>query len=298
MFTSQDVFPDTATERKILSMAIRCPSEGCEWIGELKNREDHLRECPMFRVACHNYCGLLITRETVLTHVRDECPLTLVSCPYAGMGCEATVSRQAMESHLNTAMNLHLNLACVRFQKTIVELVETRSQLQATRLQLERTKEELDTTTFVWKIDGFGEIFREAMAGRNQTINSDPFYTKNGTGCYGYKLKVQISPNDQRTNQLSVFIIVMKGEYDAILPWPFTKKVKFTLIDQQADLDQRRNETAELFEQNISNLARPVTDENRGRGIVNFISHQALFTRRYIVDDTLFLQVEISKPSK
>ena len=39
MFTSQDVFPDTATERKILSMAIRCPSEGCEWIGELKNRE-------------------------------------------------------------------------------------------------------------------------------------------------------------------------------------------------------------------------------------------------------------------
>ena len=202
-----------------------------------------------------------------------------------------------MESHLNTAMNLHLNLACVRFQKTIVELAETRSQLQATRLQLERTKEELDTTTFVWKIDGFGEIFRQAMAGRNQTINSDPFYTKNGTGRYGYKLKVRISPNDQRTNQLSVFIIVMKGEYDAILPWPFTKKVKFTLIDQQADLDQRRNETAELFEQNISNFARPVRDENRGRGIVNFISHQALFTRRYIVDDTLFLQVEISKPS-
>ena len=144
-----------------------------------------------------------------------------------------------MESHLNTAMNLHLNLACVRFQKTIVELAETRSQLQATRLQLERTKEELDTTTFVWKIDGFGEIFRQAMAGRNQTINSDPFYTKNGTGRYGYKLKVRISPNDQRTNQLSVFIIVMKGEYDAILPWPFTKKVKFTLIDQQADLDER-----------------------------------------------------------
>ena len=35
----QDVFPDKATERKILSFAIKCPSDGCEWTGELRNKE-------------------------------------------------------------------------------------------------------------------------------------------------------------------------------------------------------------------------------------------------------------------
>jgi len=35
----QDVFPDRATERKILSFAIKCPSEGCYWTGELRSKE-------------------------------------------------------------------------------------------------------------------------------------------------------------------------------------------------------------------------------------------------------------------
>lgn len=246
---------------------------------------------------CPNNCGHSVSRETVLTHIRDECPLAVVSCPYTRVGCDTVIQRQTVEPHLQNGLNLHLNLACLKLNETIVELEETKRQLQTTRLQLDRTKEELDKTTFIWKISGFSGILTQAIAGRIQSINSIPFYTKNGTGDYGYRLKVRILPNGSTPNHLSVFIIVMKGEYDAILPWPFHKRVNFTLIDQQPDLNQRRNETAELFEQNIANFERPVTEENTGRGILNFISHVALFTRRYIVDDTLFLQVEIFSPS-
>ena len=39
LFVFQDVFPDKGTERKILSFAIKCPSEGCEWTGELRSKE-------------------------------------------------------------------------------------------------------------------------------------------------------------------------------------------------------------------------------------------------------------------
>ena len=35
----KDIFPDKATERKILSLAIKCPSQGCDWAGELRNKE-------------------------------------------------------------------------------------------------------------------------------------------------------------------------------------------------------------------------------------------------------------------
>ena len=34
-----DVFPDKATERKILSFTIKCRNEGCEWTGELREKE-------------------------------------------------------------------------------------------------------------------------------------------------------------------------------------------------------------------------------------------------------------------
>ena len=35
----QDVFPDKATERKIMSLAIMCPNDGCDWTGELRDKE-------------------------------------------------------------------------------------------------------------------------------------------------------------------------------------------------------------------------------------------------------------------
>ena len=35
----KDVFPDKATERKILSLAIKCPSKDCDWTSELKIKE-------------------------------------------------------------------------------------------------------------------------------------------------------------------------------------------------------------------------------------------------------------------
>ncbi|XP_022804798.1 TNF receptor-associated factor 4-like [Stylophora pistillata] len=156
----RDVFPDTATERKILTLAIRCPREGCEWTGELRNKEEHLTQCG----TCPNNCGHSVSRETVLTHIRDECPLAVVSCPYTRVGCDTVIQRQTVEPHLQNGLNLHLNLACLKLNETIVELEETKRQLQTTRLQLDRTKEELDKTTFIWKISGFSGIFTQAIA--------------------------------------------------------------------------------------------------------------------------------------
>ena len=153
---------------------------------------------------------------------------------------------------------------------------------------------------FPWRIDSFSEFLKEAKNGRKERIQSDPFYTKTETESYGFKLRVCIYPNglgDYKKTHLSVIVVVMKGEYDAILRWPLIKTVKFTLIDQQGDPDQRENVTRVFSTENIPSFARPETEENMGWGIHNFISHLKLHSRRYIVNDTLFLQVEISPPS-
>ena len=46
---SKDIFPDKATERKILSFIIKCSSDGCEWTGELREKEVWY-----MRMECHH----------------------------------------------------------------------------------------------------------------------------------------------------------------------------------------------------------------------------------------------------
>ena len=193
-----------------------------------------------------------------------------------------------MESHLESATRVHLDLACVKLNNTEDELNKAKDKLK--KIEAKSVKH---TNVFLWRIDGCKEILKQA---KNKEKESDPFYTKTETDGYGYKLKVKIylgGCGDGENTHLSVFIIVMKGEYDAILPWPFKRKVKFTLIDQQEDPSQRKNHTFELFEKNHPNFARPLKEENIGWGWSQFISHENLNSRRFIVDDTLFLQVEI-----
>ena len=179
-------------------------------------------------------------------------------------------------------MKPHLDLACVKWKET---------------------QEKLDTRLFIWKINNFSEILRQAKTGERYGIFSSSFYTARAES-YGYKLVVSVYPNGEgsgQTTHLSVFITLMRGEYDAILPWPFKKKVKFTLIDQQEDPVEREDVAYQLTctPGNIPEcFARPPKKGNStGYGTTKFISHKKLHSRRYIVDDTLFLQVEVGPSS-
>ena len=148
---------------------------------------------------------------------------------------------------------------------------------------------------FTWKIGSFRELLRKAKSGEQTDLYSSPFYR------YGYKFKLLISPNGQgdgKDTHLSIFIIIMKGEYDATLTWPFNKNVTFTLIDQQEDANARESivETLSANERSRKYFSRPMEDENSGWGYPTFASQEILQKRRYIVDDTIFIQVQIGSP--
>jgi hypothetical protein len=94
---------------------------------------------------------------------------------------------------------------------------------------------------------------------------------------------------------VSVFIFILQGEYDAILPWPFTRKVKFILLDQKAKLSQRKN--IEMILNPVQGMnesfGRPKTHANSGNGFSTFVSHEVLRNENYLVDGAIFLQVEV-----
>jgi len=159
---------------------------------------------------------------------------------------------------------------------------------------MQRSKTE--SPVFLWKISPFSEMLRQAKSGRNNKMDSEPFYT----GPYGYKLKVSVNPNGDgsgKNTHLSAFVIIMKGEYDAVLTWPFHQKITFTLIDQQDNKDERENIVMH-FRANpkLENFARPAVEENPGRGYARFVSHEKLRSRRYLVDDSLFIRVDVDSP--
>ena len=191
-------------------------------------------------------------------------------------------------------MRLHLDLACVKLYKTEVLFRETTKKLEEKISALENKPLQCQGV-YTWRISGFREILRKNTAGSK--MYSAPFYT----GENGYKVRLRLYPNGTRSGKnthLSLFLTVMKGEYDPILPWPFHKKLIFMLIDQQQNLDEREDIVRSLITEpeDKASGARPVTEENRGRGFPRFVSHDELEEEGYFVDDTIFIQVKVVPP--
>ena len=223
--------------------------------------------------------------------------------------CSLKVERQNLEKHLLDRTSSHLSLACkklvsfrkefddekAKFKKQIDDLKKDNDILIRKLSAQEKgtSKPKMETPTFVWKLSAFSEMLLQAKRGRNVKIHSTPFYT----APFGYKLKLSVKPNGDgsgKNTHLSVFVIVMKGEYDGMLLWPFNQRVSFTLIDQQESSDERENIVMHFGARtNPENFVRPVSEENPGRGFARFVSHEKLKTRQFIVEDTLFIQVDV-----
>lgn len=142
----------------------------------------------------------------------------------------------------------------------------------------------------MWKIRDYNQRKQDAKAGKTNSLYSQPFYT----GPYGYKMCARVYLNGDgmgNGTHLSLFFVVQKGEYDALLPWPFKQKVTLMLLDQQNGsrhvVDSFRPDTTS------SSYQRPVTEMNIASGCPLFISHVVLETPTYLRDDTIFIKVVV-----
>ena len=153
---------------------------------------------------------------------------------------------------------------------------------------------------FVWRVSNFEQRFQDAQSGKAVNVYSAPFYT----GRYGYKLCARVYPNGDGIGQgshMSVFLAVMKGDYDALLPWPFQRKVTIELINQDAGLRPDARHIRESFKPDLysDSFTRPKFNMNPASGVPRFIPLEALLTRQresFLKDDTLFIRITIDKP--
>uniref|UniRef100_A0A669E092 TNF receptor-associated factor n=1 Tax=Oreochromis niloticus TaxID=8128 RepID=A0A669E092_ORENI len=144
--------------------------------------------------------------------------------------------------------------------------------------------------TLIWKIRDYKRRKQDAVAAKTLSLYSQPFYT----GYFGYKMCARVYLNGDgmgKGTHLSLFFVVMRGEYDALLPWPFKQKVTLMLMDQGPS----RKHLGDAFkpDPNSSSFRRPVAEMNIASGCPLFVSQNVLETGTYIKDDTIFIKVTV-----
>ncbi|XP_030636485.1 TNF receptor-associated factor 3 [Chanos chanos] len=144
--------------------------------------------------------------------------------------------------------------------------------------------------TLIWKIRDYKRRKQEAVAGKTLSLYSQPFYT----GYFGYKMCARVYLNGDgmgKGTHLSLFFVVMRGEYDALLPWPFKQKVTLMLMDQGPS----RKHLGDAFkpDPNSSSFRRPVAEMNIASGCPLFVAQTVLENGTYIKDDTIFIKVTV-----
>ncbi|XP_006820837.1 TNF receptor-associated factor 2-like [Saccoglossus kowalevskii] len=141
----------------------------------------------------------------------------------------------------------------------------------------------------LWKITDFARKRRDAISGRKPSIYSPYFFTSH----HGYKLCARLYLNGDgmgKGNHVSLFFVVMKGEYDAILKWPFRLKVTLMWLDQS-----NREHVIDAFrpDPSSSSFKRPTGDMNIASGCPLFMPLSVIDSGRceYVKDDTAFIRI-------
>ena len=167
------------------------------------------------------------------------------------------------------------------FRESFSELVLMVQTLQATSYDGE----------FIWKIPEVARRLKEARIGKTISLYSAPFFTSR----FGYKMCLRLYLNGDGSGKgthLSYFLTIMKGEYDALLRWPFQQMVTLILLDQD-----KKNHIIQRFrpEPSSSSFWKPEGEMNVASGCPKFAPLSVLDLPSYVKNNTLFLKILVDK---
>jgi TNF receptor-associated factor 4 len=285
--------------------------------------DKHVPVCPEKIVACPNKCGLTeIHRNLIEDHLLNTCPLTEINCTYHSVGCKVQLLRKDLPTHVADNLAVHMSLQQEAMSKeldqlktrlaeqetknsaTVYKLEQSNAQIRMLegevvkfkmlKIEVERLKLEQLSFHSHLKVAPVNLFLAEFTPKRknNQIWKSGPFYTHP----QGYKICLKIYTNgngDGLGTHVSVFVYLMRGEFDFNLKWPFEGGVFVRLLNQ--------NDTKRYFQDvirmNKTTLAQgsgaQVTDGSiakSGFGLHKFISH-AKIAPNYLKNDTLCFEV-------
>lgn len=302
------VFHDKSAGRFILSQQVRCPTKdtfnaACPWSGQYCQVTSHLDECtfvPGFaRVAMQNAMRIAADRRAVQKYeeLKKETArqINQVKQEWGDkVNAMERLSNQRNLTLMEKNDELETRLNYLSSQLAVLRLTTTRSAVAHAASSSTVTEEESPrfyNGTLFWKITNWSIKHQRAKSNLNQNpLESPPFYTSKS----GYKMRMKLYPNGDQEGKgthVSVYFQIMKGEFDAILTWPFKRKINVMLLDQS-----NREPYVDAFHPNplSSSFQRPEQEYNIPMGMPMFIPQGDLKKYAYLQDDTMFFKVFVN----
>ncbi|CAB0020627.1 unnamed protein product, partial [Nesidiocoris tenuis] len=172
------------------------------------------------------------TMRTAISDTEKDIMSSMVYCIHHKEGCKWSDQLRKLKSLRGTSMDRHLEESTQQHLALMCNLV-TRQQHQINSLKNAMNRLSLNTSgTLVWRIADFAAKMAEAQGKEGIELISPSWYTSQ----FGYKLQASLFLNGNGTGEgthLSLYIKLLPGEYDALLKWPFSHTVAFTLFDQK-----------------------------------------------------------------
>ena len=282
-------FPNKGLQQSLYSFKVSCThkEKRCDWTGELGQLEKHLNV---------NYSKV----ENQL----DGCDYVELGCLYFVAGCEKKLNRKEMRKHLEENLVLHTSMLAAsnaKFLTTISQLQTEnrtlRSHLKHVQGQNEQLQREMRTLKQSIHVRGpttsgpveFTMVNYHHLKRTGKNWISPPFYTH----AQGYKFCLDVAPKGHGFGQgayLSVYVHLMRGEFDEELEWPFRGSITFQLCSQTEDENHRNKLIPFNGDRDDSSRVIGKTACDIGRGVSTFISHDEL-KKRYLRNDCLIFRI-------
>ncbi|XP_032043997.1 TNF receptor-associated factor 3 isoform X4 [Anas acuta] len=267
----------------------------------LQKHED--TDCPCVMVSCPHKCSVktLMRSERVIDSQAEKLKeLDKEIRPFRQNWEEADSMKSSVESLQNRVTELESVDKTAGQGARNTSLLETQLNRHDQMLSVHDIRladmdlrfQVLETASYngvlIWKIRDYKRRKQEAVMGKTLSLYSQPFYT----GYFGYKMCARVYLNGDgmgKGTHLSLFFVIMRGEYDALLPWPFKQKVTLMLMDQGPS----RRHLGDAFkpDPNSSSFKKPTGEMNIASGCPVFVAQTVLENGTYIKDDTIFIKV-------
>ena len=143
---------------------------------------------------------------------------------------------------------------------------------------------------FIWKVTDIKRRYKEARDGITYSLFSPPFLTSP----HGYRMCLRMYLNgdgEGKGTHVSLFLVLMKGEHDSILPWPFSQKVTLSLINQK-DPNLTKKE-AFLPDKTSSSFQKPQQEFNVAIGFPKFVPQLLINDIEFCQDDCFFVKAKV-----
>ena len=295
-------------------------------------RTKHWSICGKYPVPCPNKCDLLdIPRESLDKHLKEGCLQKERKCEFAYAGCTESLKGSIMSQHLADNLQEHLHLVsthCIRlgeslqfqsrFEKEMtakdavisslqLKLNRSESALSLLQNKVEALEDDVDllrvdclqlrSTVFVPPFEFVMMEFKRHVNNQEQWL-SPSFYSHMG----GYRMCISLDANGSEEGQgthISVYVNLMRGEFDNHLQWPFRGKIFIELCNQREPGVNNWTENIVFTYDAIHAGSRVKEAElaEQGLGIPTFIKHADLgFNHKknteYLKSDCLRFRIE------